>query len=45
MKKSNNFFEALKTNPQEIIKWAEREIKEYQNLIKLIKKTTKIKKT
>ena len=36
--KANNFYESLKNNPKEIIKWAEAEIKEYEKLIKLIKK-------
>lgn len=36
--KSNNFYNALKNNPEEIIKWCESEIKEYEKLIKLIKK-------
>ena len=40
MKKSHahNFFEALKDDPKEIIAWAKREIKEYEQLIKLIEK-------
>lgn len=33
---ADNWFEALKGKPKEIIKWAKREIKEYQKLIKLI---------
>jgi hypothetical protein len=37
MSKANNFFKSLKDNPEEIIKWAEDEIKEYKKLIKLIK--------
>lgn len=43
MKKTeaDNFFEALKDNPQEVIEWAEAEIKEYKKLIKLIKKSVK----
>lgn len=35
--KSDYFYEALKNNPEEVIKWAEAEIKEYKKLIKLIK--------
>ena len=35
--KHEYWYEALRDNPQEIIDWAEREIKEYQKLIKLIK--------
>lgn len=31
------FYANLKENPDEIIAWAEREIAEYQKLIKLIK--------
>lgn len=31
-------FEPLEKNHEAIIKWAENEIKEYQNLIKIIKK-------
>mgnify|MGYP006296100235 CR=1 FL=1 len=35
--KANTFFEALKDNPEEIIEWAEAEIREYRKLIRLIK--------
>lgn len=35
---ADNFLDTLKKNPEEIIKWCEEEIKEYQKLIKLIKK-------
>jgi hypothetical protein len=37
-KPSETFLKTLKDNPGEIIDWCNREIKEYQNLIKLIKK-------
>ena len=37
-KASVNVYNALRDNPEEIIKWCEQEILEYQNLIKLIKK-------
>lgn len=32
------FVDSIKYNPEKIIAWAEREIKEYQKLIKLLKK-------
>ena len=35
------FFENLKNNPDEIIKWCKNEIEEYNKLIKLIKKLNK----
>ena len=35
---ADNFYKALKNNPQEVIAWCESEIREYQKLIKLIKK-------
>lgn len=35
--KADAFFESLKDNPEEIIEWAESEIREYRKLIKLIK--------
>ena len=38
-RKSENFFETLKDNPKEVLKWAFAEIREYQNLIKIIKKS------
>jgi len=38
MSKANNFFKTLKNNPQELIEWAESEIKEYQKFIRLLKK-------
>ncbi len=38
MKAYKEFYKTLKNNPKVIIEWAENEIKEYQNLIKLIKK-------
>ena len=41
MNKAKNWYEILKENPKEIIEWAESEIKEYQRLIKIIKKNTK----
>lgn len=34
---ANNFFKSIKSNPKEIILWCEREIKAYEELIKLIK--------
>jgi len=34
---TNNFYQVLKNNPEEIIKWAETEIREYKKLIKLLK--------
>jgi len=43
MSKADNFYKELVNNPKGIIKWAEAEIKEYQKLIKLIKKKNKIK--
>ena len=36
--KAENFAEAIKDNPQEIIEWAEREIAEYKKLIAILKK-------
>ena len=30
-------FDTIKDNPAKIIKWAEKEIKEYENLIKILK--------
>ena len=41
---SENLFEALKNDPEAIIKWCEVEIREYQNLIKLVKKALKKEK-
>lgn len=38
MSKSNNWFEAFKDDPQAILDWCDAEIKEYQNLKKLITK-------
>ena len=32
------FADSIKDNPKEIIKWAVREIKEYQKLIKILQK-------
>jgi hypothetical protein len=36
---AENFFNALKDDPEAIIKWCEEEIEEYQKLIKMIKKS------
>lgn len=33
-----DFADTIKDNPSEIIKWAEAEIREYQRLIKILKK-------
>ena len=33
-----DFADTIKDNPKEIIAWAEREIKEYQSLIKILNK-------
>jgi hypothetical protein len=43
MKKTpaDNFYNALKDNPKEIIKWCRAEIKEYERLIKLLSKKSK----
>lgn len=38
---ADNFYKALKDNPEEIIKWCEEEIEEYKKLIKLIKEGKK----
>lgn len=38
MSKADNWFESLKDNPQEIIEWAEAEIKEYKKLIAILRK-------
>ena len=38
---ASNMFESLKNNPQEIIDWCDREIREYQYLKKLIQKELK----
>jgi len=35
-RQSENWFEALREDPKEIIAWCRSEIREYQNLIKLI---------
>ena len=35
---SENFAETLINNPQELIDWAKREIDEYENFIKILKK-------
>ena len=42
---ADTLFDALKGNPQEIIEWAESEIKEYKKLIRIIKKHVKTKKS
>ena len=44
MSEADNMYSALKDNPEEIIKWAEAEIKEYKKLIKLIKYDQKRRK-
>ena len=36
--KADNFAEALKDNPKEIIAWARAEIREYEKLIKMLEK-------
>lgn len=41
MNAANNWFKEFRNNPQEIIKWAENEIKNYQKLISIIKKVIK----
>lgn len=41
--KAQNFFNAIKDDPEEIIAWAEREIAEYRKLIMLIKKASRKK--
>jgi len=38
-----NLFNALKDNPEKIIKWAENEIKLYKELIELVKEKSKRK--
>jgi len=43
--KAENFADAVKNNPKEIIEWAEAEIKEYQKLIKSIKDRLKVDKS
>jgi hypothetical protein len=43
MKKSESFYETLRDNPSKIIEWCEAEIKEYRNLIKLVKKGVELK--
>lgn len=42
---SEVLYSGLKQNPKEIIEWAKREIKEYENLIKLIEKENEQTKT
>ena len=37
-KEVEKFVDAIKDNPEEIIKWARKEIKAYEYLIKLIRK-------
>jgi len=34
---SQDWLDTFKKNPEEIIAWAEREIEEYKNLIKIIR--------
>ncbi len=41
---SSFFFEAIKDDPQAIIEWCEREIEQYQSLIRLIKDNSLPKK-
>lgn len=36
---ANNFFETLKDHPEDILEWCDSEIKEYQKLKRLIKKS------
>lgn len=38
---ADEFYEMLKNNPEKIIAWAEREIREYKKLIKLLKEGVK----
>ena len=44
MNKAQDFAETLKNNPKKIIEWAKREIKEYENLIKILEAPTSPKK-
>ena len=41
MSQANTLFEILKNHPEETIKWAKTEIKEYQKLIKLLEEQIK----
>ena len=43
--KADNFFNALKDNPEEIIRLAKTEIREYQKLIELVRKKQQYIKT
>jgi hypothetical protein len=36
-----NWFETLRDNPEDIIKWCREEIEQYEKLIELIKKQSK----
>ena len=38
---ADNFAKTLMQNPDEIIKWAESEIREYKKLIEILKKAKK----
>ena len=38
-----HFAKTIKENPKEIIAWAKREIAEYEKLIKILEKKTKLK--
>jgi endonuclease III len=41
MSAANEFYKELKDNPENIIKWCEEEIDQYQKLIGLIKRKAK----
>lgn len=45
MTEADNFFEALKNDPQAILDWCDREIAEYQKLKELILKEMREKGT
>lgn len=38
------FVDTIKDNPEEIIRWAEKEIKAYEKLIKILKKRSVVNK-
>ena len=44
MSKADNWYQALRDNPEEIIEWARAEIREYKKLIKIIKTQLKNEK-
>ena len=41
MSEADNFFKALKSNPEEILEWCDGEIAEYERLKRIIKREIK----